>query len=66
MSALPEIDELKVAKRELDKLRQQVLTGNNREAHLEILAEALRDERDALANEIAELKAEKPAEDATV
>lgn len=66
MSALPEIDELKAAQRELEKLRQQVLAATNRESRLEILAEALRDERDAAQARVAELEAEKTPEDESV
>lgn len=46
MSELPTIDPLKVAKREAEKLRSQVAEAFYRETQLEILAEALRDQRD--------------------
>jgi len=46
MSELPTIDPLKVAKREAEKLRSQVADSSFRETQLEVLAEALRDERD--------------------
>lgn len=56
MSTLPVIDELKVHRREIEKLRQQLLASFTRESHLEILAEALRDERDEALKQISELK----------
>lgn len=46
MSELPTIDPLNVANREAEKLRTLVAEGIHRETQLEILAEALRDERD--------------------
>lgn len=66
MSALPEIDEVKAAHREIGKLREQVAAATNRESRLEILAEALRDERDEAQARVAELEAEKPQKDESV
>lgn len=66
MSALPEIDELKAAHRELSKLREQVAAATNREARIEILAEALRDERDEALAKLAEQAAEKTQKDESV
>jgi hypothetical protein len=66
MSALPEIDEVKAAHRELGKLREQIAAATNREARLEILAEALRDERDAARARVSELEAEKTQKDESV
>lgn len=56
MSELPVIDELKVAQREIEKLRQQVLVALNREARLEILAETFRDQRDAANAKLSDLE----------
>lgn len=61
MSELPTIDPLKVAKREADKLRTQLADANYRETQLEILAEALRDERDEAREALA--KATEPVYD---
>jgi len=46
MSELPQIDPVKAAHREISKLREEVEGYRTREAQLEILAEAIRDERD--------------------
>lgn len=54
MSDLPQIDPLKVAKREADKLRSQVAEASYRETQLEVLAEALRDERDEFESKLTE------------
>jgi hypothetical protein len=66
MSALPEINELKAAHREIGKLREQVAAATNREARLEVLAEALRDERDEALAKLDESAAEKTPEDESV
>lgn len=63
MSELPVIDELKAAHREIGKLREQVVSATTRESQLEILAEALRDQRDEALAKVAELEAEKTPED---
>lgn len=66
MSELPVIDAHKVAQREVEKLRAQITEANYREAKLEVLAEALRDERDAARAEIAEFyKSQAPVFDIT-
>lgn len=65
MSELPTIDPLKVAKREAEKLRSQVAEASYRETQLEVLAEALRDERDEFEKKLNEALAkvsEAPAE----
>lgn len=65
MSELPTIDPLKVAKREADKLRSQVAEASYRETQLEVLAEALRDQRDEFEGKLNEALAklsEAPAE----
>lgn len=59
MSNLPELDPLKIAQRHNQKLTTQLNDAQYRETNLEILAEALRDERDAARNELATLKSEK-------
>lgn len=66
MSALPEIDEVKAAHREISKLREQVAAATNRESRLEVLAEALRDERDEARAELAAASAEKTDKDESV
>lgn len=62
MTALPQIDPAQVA--------QKLLTKNNELTYqvtqLEVLAEALRDERDAARAKVAELEAEKTPEDESV
>lgn len=65
MPELPTIDPLKVAKREADKLRSQVAEASYRETQLEVLAEALRDQRDEFEGKLNEALAklsEAPAE----
>lgn len=57
MSELPTIDPLKVATREAEKLRTRITEASYRETQLEILAETLRDQRDAAIVELNELKA---------
>lgn len=62
MTALPQIDPAQVA---------QKLLGKNSEltyqvSQLEVLAEALRDERDVARTKVAELEAEKTPEDESV
>jgi len=54
MSALPTIDPLKVAQRSIQKLEAGLKESQNNETHLEILAEALRDERDELDTKLTE------------
>jgi hypothetical protein len=54
MSELPKIDELKVEKKNVQKLRLNLAESENRESTLEALAEALRDERDEARAKLAE------------
>jgi len=63
MSEIPAIDELKVAKREAEKLRRQVAEASFRETQLEVLAEALRDERDEARRALAAVQ--EPVHDIT-
>ncbi len=56
MSNLPKVDPLKASQRHNQKLSTELSEGAFRETHLELLAEALRDERDAARTELAELK----------
>jgi hypothetical protein len=56
MSNLPTVDALKASQRHIQKLSTQLNEGAFRETHLELLAEALRDERDAALAELADLK----------
>jgi len=56
MSNLPAVDNLKVAQRSIQKLTTQISEGMHRESQLEILAEALRDERDAARSQVEQLK----------
>jgi predicted metal-binding transcription factor (methanogenesis marker protein 9) len=63
MSELPTIDPLKVAKREADKLRVLLADATYRETQLEVLAEALRDERDEARKALEE--AQNPVQDIT-
>jgi hypothetical protein len=57
MSELPTIDPLKVAQREASKLATQLRESLNRETQLEILAEALRDQRDEAVRALDEAHA---------
>lgn len=59
MSALPEIDPLKVAQKDIVKLEAEVRASRNRESQLETLAEALRDQRDELETQLAEARTAK-------
>lgn len=59
MSNLPTLDSLKVAQRHIEKLSTRVAESEYRETKLEILAETLRDERDAARAEVAVLKGDK-------
>lgn len=66
MSELPQIDPLKVALREAAKLRDLLSESTLRESQLEILAEALRDQRDELQKELDVLRTEvTPVQDIT-
>jgi hypothetical protein len=56
MSNLPAVDNLKVAQRSIQKLTTQISEGMHRESQLEILAEALRDERDAARSQVEQLQ----------
>jgi hypothetical protein len=57
MSTLPAIDPLKVAERKIQKLSAELAESKDIETRLEILAEALRDERDEARAKAAELEA---------
>lgn len=57
MSNLPTVDELKIAQRHNQKLSIQLSEAVFRETQLEVLAEAIRDERDAAVAERDALKA---------
>lgn len=46
MPELPVLDSMKIANREIDRLRQNYLDSLHRESKLEVLAEALCEERD--------------------
>lgn len=74
MSELPTIDPLKVAQRSAQKYRSELAESKDMVTQLEILAEALRDERDEAVEKlgtanarIAELEAspQVPVEDIT-
>lgn len=56
MSELPQIDPLKVAQREVYKLQNELQDYRKRETQLEILAEAIRDERDEARAQLEELR----------
>lgn len=56
MSDLPQIDPLKAAHREISKLREEIEGYRSREAQLEILAEAIRDERDEARQGLEDLR----------
>jgi hypothetical protein len=56
MSELPQIDPLKVAQREVAKLSADLAEYRTRETQLEILAEALRDQRDEALAGLQELR----------
>jgi hypothetical protein len=57
MSDLPEIDPLKLAERKIQRLSAELAQSKDFEIQLELLAEALRDERDDALTEVAHLKA---------
>lgn len=57
MSELPQIDPLKVAQREVYKLQNELQEYRKRETQLEILAEAIRDERDEAREGLEKLRA---------
>jgi chromosome segregation ATPase len=54
MSELPTIDSLKVAQRKLSKQAARITELEDNETNLEILAEALRDQRDEARSQLAE------------
>lgn len=56
MSNLPKVDPLKASQRHNQKLSTELSESAFRETHLELLAESLRDERDAALAELATLK----------
>lgn len=56
MSELPNLDETKVLQRAYANLAKQLSDALLREAHLEILAEALRDQRDSARSNLEELQ----------
>lgn len=56
MSELPQIDPLKAATREIAKLATEVDGYRKRESQLEILAEAIRDQRDEALEALEELR----------
>lgn len=62
MTALPQIDPAQVAQKLLSKNSELTFQVTQ----LEVLAEALRDERDAARTKVAELEAEKTPEDESV
>jgi hypothetical protein len=57
MSELPTIDPLKVAQRTAQKRLEELTQSKFNETQLEVLAEALRDERDEAVGKVAELTA---------
>ncbi len=54
MSELPQIDPLKVALKDAGKLEAELKASRNRESQLEVLAEALRDQRDDYQKQLEE------------
>jgi chromosome segregation ATPase len=60
MSELPQIDPLKVAQKDVAKLETELRASRNRESQLEVLAEALRDQRDDYERRLTELNTEAP------
>ena len=58
MSNLPTVDPLKAAQRHNQKLSSQLVESQFRETNLEVLAEALRDERDAARSELSKAQSE--------
>lgn len=55
---LPQIDPASITEREKLKLEAEVTEYKKRETHLELLAEALREQRNTLREELASAKAE--------
>lgn len=62
MSNLPTVDNLKASQRQNQKLATLLTESLYRETQLELLAEALRDERDEAHTELAQLKQKQGAE----
>jgi len=67
MSELPQIDSLKVAEKDIQKLESLLKQSRRNESTLETLAEALRDERDEVREKLAEAerKLSEPVHDIT-